>query len=593
MKPLPLPPEPVPPPPAPVSAHRQVLAAYDRIGEVDRPELWITLRPCEDALVDAKAVDERVRAGESLPLAGMLVAVKDNVDVAGMPTTAGCPAYAYTPDATATAVRRLTQAGAVVLGKTNLDQFATGLLGTRSPFGTVASAKDPAKIAGGSSSGSAVAVALGLVDVAIGTDLAGSVRVPAAFNGIVGIKPTLGLVPRTGVVSSARSYDCVGVFARTVAEARRALAVMTGPDPADPASRVWPDEVRLAAGEPAGVAVPDAAGLRALSEEGRQAFARVVGELLVAGVAVQTIDIAPFLEVAQLLHDGALAAERYAALGEIVERNSQDVDPAVAAVILAAREVPAHRLAADRARVEEAKIRATAALEGIDALLLPTAPEHPSFAAVETDPAGVDRRLGTYTTCVNLLDLAAVAVPAGRADGSPFGVSVIARAFDDQIALDLAALLTGEQLKDPYPSGGTDLVVFGAHLRGQPLNHRLTELGARFRDEVLTAERYRMVALPARMPQPGVVRAKAGAALTGERWTISPGGLGRFLAGLPEPLVLGEIELAGGATAVGVQCTAETAATAKDITEFGDWRAYLRHLTATRPLRPERAPASG
>ncbi|HET6501839.1 MAG TPA: allophanate hydrolase [Amycolatopsis sp.] len=592
MKPLPLPPEPVPPPPAPVSAHRQVLAAYDRIGEVDRPELWITLRPCEDALVDAKAVDERVRAGESLPLAGMLIAVQDNVDVAGMPTTAGCLAYAYTPDATATAVRRLTQAGAVVLGKTNLDQFATGLLGTRSPFGAVASAKDPAKIAGGSGSGSAVAVALCLVDVAIGTDLAGSVRVPAACNGIVGIKPTLGLVPRTGVVSTARSYDCVGLFARTVAAARRALVVMTGPDPADPASRAWPQEVRLAAGQPATVAVPDAAGLRVLSEEGRQAFAHVVGELLVAGVAVQTIGIAPLLEVAKLLDDGALAAERYAALGEFVERDSPDVDPAVAAAILAAREVPAHRLAADRERVEEAKLRAAAALAGIDALLLPTVPEHPSFAAVEADPAGADRRLGTYTTFVTLLDLAAVSVPAGRADGSPFGVSVVTRAFDDQIALDLAALLAGEQLKDPYPSGGTDLVVFGAHLRGQPLNHRLTALGARFRDEVLTAERYRMVALPG-TPQPGVVRAKPGAALTGERWTISPGGLGRFLAGLPEPLVLGEIELEDGGTAIGVQCTAETAATAKDITEFGDWRAYLRHLTATRPLRPERAPASG
>lgn len=582
----PLPPEPGPAPPAPVSAHRQVLAAYDRIAEVDRPELWTALRPREDVLVDAKAVDERVRAGEPLPLAGLLVAVKDDVDVAGLPTTAGCPSYGYTPESSAAAVERLVRAGALVIGKTNLDQFCTGLTGTRSPFGAVASAGDPRKIAGGSSSGSAVAVALDLVDLSIGTDTAGSGGIPAAFNGIVGIKPTRGLVPRTGVVTSTHSYDCVTMFSRTISGGLRALVVMTGPDQRDPLSRAWPDSVRLAAGDRPTIAIPDKSGLAPLSEQGRHAFSRTVDDLLAAGAVVETIDITPFLEAGKLFSDGALMAERYAAIGEFVERGNPDVDPAVAEVIRAAREFPAHRLAADRARLGDWVIRVAEAMAGKDALLLPTAPEHPALARAEADPHGVERRLGTYTSFVNLLDLAAVAVPAGRADGSPFGVSVLTRAFDDQIALDLAALLAGEQLEDPCPAPGTDIVVFGAHLRGQPLNHELTRLGARFRGDVLTAARYRMVALPASPPRPGIVCAGEGAALVGERWTISPAGLGHFIVGLPEAIAPGEIELADGSTAVGFPCDTAVAATAKDITEFGDWRAYLRHLTANRPMTP-------
>ncbi|HKS49558.1 MAG TPA: allophanate hydrolase [Amycolatopsis sp.] len=583
---LPLPPEPVPLPPAPVSAHRQVLAAYERIAEADRPELWITLRPCEDVLVDAKAVDERVRAGERLPLAGMLVAVKDNVDVAGLPTTAGCPGYAYTPEVSAPAVARLVRAGAVVVGKTNLDQFATGLVGTRSPYGVVAGANDRDRIAGGSSSGSAVAVALELVDVAIGTDTAGSGRIPAAFNGIVGIKPTLGLVPTTGVVPANRSYDCVTVLARTVADGQRALAAMTGADESDPRSRTWPESVRLAAGERPTIAVPDHAGLAPLPEEARRVFTRRIEDLLAAGVGIETIDITPFLEAGKLFHDGALAAERYAAVGEFVERFAAEMDPSVAEFILAGREFSAHRLAGDQARLAEWRVRATEALAGKDALLLPTAPEHPTLAAVEADPVGANRRLGTYTSFVNLLDMTAVAVPAGRVAGGAFGVSVITRAFDDQIALDIAALLAGEQLTDPYPEPGVDIVVFGAHLRGQPLNHQLAEHGARFRGAVLTAERYRMVALPVTPPEAGIVRTCPGAALSGERWTISPAGLGRFLAALGEPMGLGEIELEDGSTAIGFRCDTTLAAAGKDITEFGCWRAYLRHLTATRPMTP-------
>jgi allophanate hydrolase len=570
-------------PPVPVSAVHRTVAAFDRIAEVDRPEVWITLRSKEDVLVDAKAVDERVRAGESLPLAGMLLAVKDNVDVAGLPTTAGCPGYAYHPEASATAVSRLVRAGAVVLGKTNLDQFATGLVGTRSPYGAVRNALDPGKVSGGSSAGSAVAVALDLVDIAIGTDTAGSGRVPAAFNGIVGLKPTLGLVPKTGVVPAARSYDCVTIFARTLADGQRALAAMTGFDETDPSSRDWPASVRLSAGEHPRVAIPDDAGLAPLSSAARDAFTAAVDAMRAAGVTLGTIDIAPLLQVATLLYDGALVAERYAAVGGFLEELGDEADPTVAEIILAAGKLKAHELAADQERLDVAKKVAAGLLRGYDALLLPTAPEHPSIKQVVADPVGVNKRLGTYTNFVNLLDMAAVAVPAGTADRSPFGVTVITRAFDDQVAIDIAALLTGEQAGSPYPPTGIDLVVFGAHLRGQPLNGQLVALGARFAGDVQTSEDYRMVALNTSPPKPGIVRVDSdGASLIGERWTISPAGLGRFLAQLPAPMSLGSIVLDDGEQSVGFYCDPVAAAAATDITKYGGWRAYLRYLSTCR-----------
>ncbi|MFD8498678.1 allophanate hydrolase [Amycolatopsis sp. NPDC059657] len=578
-----LPPEPEYVPPTPASAVQRVMAAFDRIAEVDRPEVWITLRSAEDVLVDAKAVDERVRAGERPPLAGLLLAVKDNVDVAGLPTTAGCPAFAYTPEVSATAVRRLTQAGAVVLGKTNLDQFATGLVGSRSPYGAVRGAKDPLKVSGGSSSGSAVAVALELVDIAIGTDTAGSGRVPAAFNGIVGLKPTLGLVPKTGVVPAARSYDCVTIFARKLTTAQLALAEMTGPDADDPQSRAWPDSVRLSAGEHPRVAIPDDKNLAPLSPSAHRAFVAAVASLRASGAILTTVDIAPLLDAATLLYDGALVAERYAAVGEFLREHPDDADPTVAKIILAAGELKAHDLVADQERLAQAKATAEKLLAGQDALVLPTVPEHPTLAQVEKDPVGVNKRLGTYTNFVNLLDMAGVAVPAGTADGGSFGLTVLTRAFDDQIALDLAALFTGELAETPYPDKGIDLVVFGAHLRGQPLNSQLVDLGARFAEEVLTAEEYRMVALPTTPPKPGLLHVGAGgAALEGERWLLSPAALGKFLAGLPAPMLLGRILLDDGTEAVGFFCDPSAAEGAKDITAFGGWRAYLRRIIACR-----------
>lgn len=493
--------------PVPVSAHRQVLAAYDKIAAVDRPELWTALRSREDVLVEAKTVDERVRAGERLPLAGLLVVVNDNVELAG----------AGKPEAGAVAVRRLVRAGALALGKTG-----------PGPRG---------EITGWSS---ALAVALGLVDVVVGTEPVGAGEVATAFHGIVGIRPTRGLVPTTGISGRGRG---VTVFARGVVDGQRALRAMTGPDESDVDSRHWPDPVRLAAGERPRVAVADPAGLSLPSKEARRAYTRTIEHLFAAGVVVETfatletIDITSFVEAASLAHGGN--PEQRAGQAHAVE-----------------------------------------ALEGCCALVLPTAP------ARSTRRAG--RRHGSYTDFVAVLDMAAVAVPSPQADGGPFGVSVLTRAFDDQVALDLAALLTDEQLTEPYPVSNIDVVVFGAHLRGQPLNHQLADLGARFRGGALTAERYRMVALPTVPPTPGIVRASPGAVLAGERWTISPAGLDRFLAGLPEGMTKAEIELEDGSTALGFRCDADHVAEAKDITKFGDWRAYLRHLTATRPMVPVR-----
>lgn len=565
--------------PADPAPTERVHAAYRRIAETGRPEVWITLRSEQDVVVEAKALEERLASGEELPLAGMLVAVKDNIDVAGLPTTAGHPGFAYTPQESATAVQRLVAAGALVLGKTNLDQFATGLVGTRSPYGAVRNAFDPARVSGGSSSGSAVAVALELVDFALGTDTAGSGRVPAALHGIVGLKPTLGLVPNTGVVPAARPYDSVTVFARNLGAAQHALAVMTGPDPEDPGSRTWPADVRLAPRYPARIAVPTATGLEPLSAEERQAFHRAVDGCLRAGVSVETVDISPLLEAASLLYDGALVAERHAAVGEFLRANPEGTDPTVAGIILAAADLPASRLAADQHRLAEYRAAARRLLDGFDALLLPTTVGHPTLDEVAADPVGVNSRLGTYTNFVNLLDLAAVAVPAGTADGRPFGATLVASAFEDQVALDLAGLLNGEDTGQVQPTTGVELAVFGAHLRGQPLNHQLTGLGARFVEATTTSEDYRLYVLATTPPKPGLLRVNSGgSALRCEVWSISPAGLGTFLAALPAPMSLGAVTLADGRTVVGFGCDPAAAEGAEDISHHGGWLAYRESL---------------
>jgi allophanate hydrolase len=577
-----------------VSAVARVTAAYASIEAVGRPEVWITLRPAAEALAEAAAVDAAVAAGEQLPLAGLVAAVKDNIDVAGLPTTAGAPSYKYLPALDATAVARLRGAGAVVLGKTNLDQFATGLVGTRSPYGAVRNAWDPARISGGSSAGSAVAVALGLVDFALGTDTAGSGRVPAALNGIVGVKPTRGVIPCTGVVPACRSLDCVTVFARSLPLARRAVAVMAGPDGVDPLATLLGGRPRGGwrprgddAGADAGrvrIAVPLPAQLAGLADGWAEAFQAAVARLRAVGAEVADVDIAPLLEAASLLYGGSFVAERYTAVGGHVREHESliggDLDPVVAAIILDAAKHGAADYFADRERLDRLAARAAEALDGFDALLTPTTTLHPTIAEVRGDPVGVNARLGTYTNFANLLDLASLAVPAGTVAGLPFGIMLTGPAGSDTRLAEIA--LRCDQ-------ADVDLLVVGAHLSGQPLNHELLAAGGTLLGPVATAPSYRLYALDTQPPKPGLVRVEpppaasagasaageAGASITGEVWRLPAAGFARFMTGLAVPMAIGRVRLDDGRDVLGFLCEPAAVRGAADITRFGGWRGWI------------------
>ena len=517
----------------------RVRQAYDRIRQVDRPEVWIDLRP--QAEVEAEFAVARG------PLAGKLVAVKGNIDVAGLPTTAGCPAYAYHPAVDAPVVARLKAAGAIVLGTTNMDQFATGLVGTRSPYGAVRNAIDPTRVSGGSSSGSAVAVALGIVDLALGTDTAGSGRVPAAFNGIVGLKPTRGLLSTEGVVPACRSLDCVSIFARTVAEAELALSCLAD-QPPNPVPSV-----------PYRLGVPAVDGLAPGWAEAFQAAVEAFGATLVP------VDLEPFLLAARLLYDGAFVAERYTAVGEFIDSHPADVDPTVATIIRRAKDIPAHRLFADHDLLGELTGRADAVLSTVDAIVMPTTTEHPTIAEVAADPIGVNGRLGRYTNSTNLFGLAALAVPAGTVDGLPFGISLVGKAFTDSTLAAIARSAPDMRR----------IAVVGAHLTGQPLNAQLVSRGGRLVETTKTAPSYRLFALATTPPKPGLVRAARGDSIEAEVWELPTAGFGDFVATLPTPMAVGSVELADGTWVPGFTCERYALDGATDITEFGGWRAYL------------------
>ncbi|MFJ5958301.1 allophanate hydrolase [Paenarthrobacter sp. NPDC092416] len=579
----------------------RVHAALEAVDAVDRPEIWIHLRGRDELLAEAARIDAAAAAGEDLPLAGLLLAVKNNVDVAGLITTAACPGFGEEPAQDAVPVAKLRAAGALVLGATNLDQFATGLVGTRSPYGAVRDSRRPDRISGGSSSGSAVAVALGLVDLAVGTDTAGSGRIPAALQGIVGIKPTLGVVSTVGVVPACRSWDTATIFARDLATAELAMGIMAGN------GRTWPADVKVAAPSTPRVAYP--AALPALPDAWASAFQARIERLRSTGVVAEPVELDVFLEAARLLYDGGLVAERYAAVGRFVDAAqtggvSATLDPTVAGIVGAAGTVPAHQYVADTASLEHLKQEAMLRLDGFDALVVPTAPFHPTLAEVAADPVGVNSRMGTYTNFCNLFDLSAVAVPAGTVIDSggmsQFGLTVVARTFEDGVAADIArrieltpekpkqfaagaaAKSTAPRLPWPIAAGAAvvPLVVVGAHRKGQPLVAELERHGAFWDGTVTTAAQYRMVALETTPAKPGVIRSARGAELVAERWLLSPAALGSFLAELPDPMLLGSITLVDGSKAVGFACDAVAAADGRDITEYRDWIKYQEEHSA-------------
>jgi allophanate hydrolase len=521
------------------------------------------------------------------PLRGVPFAIKDNLDLAGVPTTAACPDLAgRVAGTTAAAVQRLIDAGAVPAGKTNMDQFATGLVGTRSPYGAPRSVLDPERISGGSSSGSAVAVASGQVPLALGTDTAGSGRVPAAFNGLVGVKPTRGLISTRGLLPACRSLDCVTTLTRSVADAVPALDALIGFDSLDPWSRP--------SAHPPGVArrmrvigVPS--GELDLSKE----YAPLWEEAVSRAGSMVPVDITPFLEAAALLYTGPWIAERWACFGSLLD--GPGVDPVVRSVVRAGSDVPGAAVFEGLDRLALLRRRTEPVWETVDALLLPVAPCHPLASEVTVDPVGVNSRLGTYTNFVNLLDLCAVAVPVsagfgGPADDAPgfagaragggapgFGVQLIAPAFADRPLLDLASRWMGEGSLVTLPPGRSRLAVCGAHMSGMPLNGELLALGGRLDHRARTGPGYRLFRLPA--ARPGLVRTGDGPAegIAVEVWDLPSSASGALA--VPSPLGLGPVTLDDGSVVTGFLASDVTGGT--DITRYGGWRAFLRSLLQT------------
>ena len=559
-------------PPLGADPVERVRAAYRNIEQADRPEVWIHLRPESEAAAAAEELKRAFLGRPVPPLFGVLVAVKDNIDVAGMPTTAACPSYSYAPESNAAAVQHLVDAGAIVLGKTNLDQFATGLVGTRSPYGVVRNAHDPELVAGGSSAGSAVAVALGLADAALGTDTAGSGRIPAAFNRIFSIKATVGYVPLAGVVPACPSYDCVNVFARTLSLAGEMTSVMAGAGSFS--DRPLPAAYPLAARTDPVIAVASPEQLTRLQPSWKNAYSSAISRIQALGWSTRTVDITTLTGAGELLYSGALVAERHASVGAFIKEATPDLDPTVAGIILNSAKHSASALAGDQMKVLDYRRRAIELLRGTDALLLPTAPFHPSITAVEAEPVTINSQLGVFTTFLNVLDMAAVAFPTPGAED--FGLSFIGQAFDDELLIDLASRFA-EEAAPSFPLYPTfEIGVFGAHMRGEPLNDQLLALGASYQSDITTAPNYRLLALPSESPvtKVALIPAEDGYALKGELWRLNAAALGRLLDSVGRPQSLGKIITDQGAEVPAFLCDSTAQAEATDISEFGGWRAF-------------------
>jgi allophanate hydrolase len=542
-----------------------------------------------------QALREEPRTMDRLPLFGVPFAVKDNIDVAGLPTTAACPAFSYVPERSATAVEKLEAAGAILVGKTNLDQFATGLVGTRSPYGAVPNAFRGEYISGGSSSGSAVTVARGQVSFSLGTDTAGSGRVPAGFNNIVGLKPSRGLISARGVVPACQSLDCVSVFALTVPDAVAVLDVARGPDPEDPWSRalnlsVPPLPERFT------FALPGPLEFHG-DDHGRHAFHDAVDKLEGLGGKPIGVDFSVFLEAAALLYEGPWVAERLAAIRPFFESRPDQVHPVVRKIIEGASRYSAADLFSGLTKLETLRKRAAGLWDRADVLVVPTSPTIYTIKEVLAEPFLNNRRLGHYTNFVNLMDLAACAVPASmRPDGLPCGITLIAPAGTDLMLADLAQRfhhLTGLKLGAldevlPPPAAiatGDDSVrvaVVGAHLSGLPLNHQLTGRGARLEKPTRTAARYRLFALPGTTPpKPGLVRdADNGSVIDVEVWRLPVAEYGSLVAAIPSPLGIGRVELDDGEWVQGFLCESWAVNGAEEISHLGGWRAYLASKVA-------------
>ncbi len=583
---------------SPTSLVEQVI---DRIRTSGDDGVWISRVPDDALRAEAEAVERRAAAEgvAAMALYGLPFAVKDNIDVAGLPTTCACPGISHQPARSAPVVERLRQAGAICIGKTNLDQFATGLVGVRSPYGIPRNPFDAAYIPGGSSSGSAVAVSTGLVAFALGTDTAGSGRVPASFNNVVGLKPTRGLISASGVVPACRSLDCVSIFALTVADAASVLDVAHGLDAADGRSRPAPPGFRAMARRPErfafGVVAPGDLEFFG-NTDGPAIYAAAIDRLAALGGQAVMIDYAPFLETAKLVYRGPWLAERFGAIAAVIGDRWDVLHPTVRGIVRAGGTIAGADVYAGIDRLAELRQETQKVWRQIDLLVLPTTGTIYPIAEVEANPVALNENLGRYANFCNLLDLAALAVPAGfRSDGLPSGVTLFAPAFHDPLIAAIGAAMhaasglplgaTGQVRQSsaartvPGAHPSLPILVVGAHLSGQPLNQELVALGARLRGAVRTAPEYGLYAL-ADGKRPGLVRrASGGAAIEGEVWDVPTAAIGALLAAIMPPLGLGSVVLEDGGVVKGFLCEAYAVETARDITRFGGWRAAVADST--------------
>ncbi|MGB3123439.1 MAG: allophanate hydrolase [Pseudomonas sp.] len=531
------------------------------------------------------------REPSELPLFGVPFAVKDNIDLAGIPTTAACPAFAYVPERSATIVEQLIALGAVPLGKTNLDQFATGLNGSRSPYGACPNSVLREYPAGGSSAGSSLAVALGVASFALGTDTAGSGRVPAALNNLVGLKASKGLISTAGVVPACRTLDCVTTFTRTAREASQLLALTATLDPRDAYSRqnpAWNDASAFGAPRPFRFGVPRAQDLEFFGcAQGPQLFQQAIARMIALGGEPVSLDLSPFLEAARLLYDGPWVAERYSVAGALMERDPDAVLPVIRAVLAKAPAVTGVDTFRAQYRLQTLKAHCDRLLQGLDCVLTPTIGRPVSLEELRAEPVLRNAELGYYTNFMNLLDYAAVAVPSAfMANGLPWGVTLFGRAFTDQYLLGVADALQRQQDAAMATTASTTshdvtrLVVCGAHLQGLGLNGQLLRRGAHLLERTHSSPDYQLFALPGGPPyRPGMLRvSEGGVAIDVEVWELPSSELGSFLTGIPAPLGLGKVQLADGRWETGFICEPYGLSGAVDISHFGGWRAYLRSL---------------
>jgi allophanate hydrolase len=583
-----------------VAAHRaatitpaQTIArSYQRIRAHNDPAVFISLRDETEALAEAEAL--AAKGADALPLLGVPVAIKDNIDAQGLATTAACPAFAYSPAQDSAAVSKLRAAGAIIIGKTNLDQFATGLVGVRSPYGIPVNPVRADLIPGGSSSGSAVAVSAGLVPLALGTDTAGSGRVPAMLNNIVGLKPSLGLISNAGLVPACRTLDCISVFSLTVDDAMTALAAMAGSDGADPFSRdrplgavsAFPGQFRLG--------VPRNGQLIFFGDRAAEkAYGEALERWTSLGATLVEFDLEPFYETARLLYEGPWVAERYLVIRDLLASSPDSIHPVTREITAAGARLTAADTFASLYRLQALRRTAERAFGHFDAMVLPTAPTAYSTAQVLANPVELNSRLGTYTNFVNLLDLCGLALPAAmRGDGIPFGITLLAPAGDDAklasigrvFHADTGLKMGAKGLTQPalaaLPAAIGDeitIAVVGAHLSGMALNGELQALGGRLIEVATTAPDYQLYALDTTPPKPGMLRVDAGggSSIKLELWALSAAAFGKFVAAIPPPLGIGTIRLADGRGAKGFVVEPVAIEGARDISSFGGWRAFM------------------